>query len=119
MIAQVISPTLIKPVDTAGKRRWLGFINGPHNHGCLPISKPTSLLESNIKEAMRRDPSLKTSDLQKGYGQDCLPMSISLASANPSTMANLRRKVMKGGFEHTTSSAIISHFDMYVKKGGW
>ena len=49
----------VKPVNPVDNRRWLGFLHGPHNHKCPPISKPTTLLEAQVRTAMERDPSLQ------------------------------------------------------------
>ena len=107
----------VKPCDNTDMLRWLGFVHGPHNHDCPSISKPTSLLESKVKEVLRRDPSLQTGDLQRGYGLECMSVAISLVAANATTMSNLRKKAFKmGGFEQTTSSSMIAHFDNYIQK---
>ena len=82
-----------------------------------PFQIPLLYWKLRLKKLFRRDPSLQTGDLQRGYDLDCRPMAISLATANATPMSKLRKKSFKvGGFEQTTSSSMIAHFENYIKK---
>ena len=63
-----------------------------------PFQIPLLYWKLRFKEALRRDPSLQTGDLQRGYDLDCRPMAISLATANATPMSKLPKKIFQCGW---------------------
>ena len=84
----------VKPTNEENKERWIGIVNGPHNHDCPPMQNLTLELKACVSDAISKDPSTKTSQLLVGQGLDCMPMAVCMGAADPTKMANFRRKCL-------------------------
>ena len=76
-------------------RRWIGVVHGQeHNHRKPAPHILSQELKHRIGEAVQRDSSLTTKDLQKGFGIGKVPGEISPAAVNPERIRRERKAAL-------------------------